>query len=70
MLKYQNKMKKWIKRLSLTLLTIALPLLCGCVNVGGAKSQGFDVVKFLQNKYVMIIGVLAVFFYMYSKRNK
>jgi hypothetical protein len=63
------KMKKVIKRLSLILTVFLVPLLCSCVNVGGTSSGGgFDIIKFLQNKYVMIIGVLAIFIWMWSKR--
>jgi hypothetical protein len=59
-------MRKWIKRLSIIPLSL-LMLLSGCINTG-ASGGGFDIVKFLQNKYVMMIGVLAIFLWMWSKR--
>jgi hypothetical protein len=42
-------------------------LLGGCVNTG-ASGGGFDLVKFLQNPYVMVIFGLALVWFFWSKK--
>lgn len=59
-------MRKWIKRLAVIPLSLTM-LLGGCVNTG-ASGGGFDLVKFLQNPYVMVILGLALVWFFWSKK--
>jgi hypothetical protein len=65
-------MKKLIKRLSLIIVLLTIPL-CSCISVGGSSAKtggGFDLVKLLQNPFVIIIAIALIVWFMWTKGRK
>lgn len=49
-------------------LILSLSFLAGCLPGSGGEGGGFDLVKFLQNPFVMIIIVIIIVWFMWKHK--